>query len=66
MEESGTGTFGRVLLCEDVKTKGRVVAMKVVRAVDKYVESAEVEAKILRKLNAADPDGSSLVVRCYE
>ena len=31
------GTFGRVLLCEDLREPGRRVAMKVVRAIKKYV-----------------------------
>ena len=37
IKESGVGTFGRVLLCEDLREPGRRVAMKVVRAIKKCV-----------------------------
>ena len=38
------GTFGRVLECLD-KQRDRVVAIKVVRRVEKYTESAKVSVK---------------------
>jgi dual-specificity kinase len=42
----GDGTFGRALKCEDMVNKN-VVAVKVVRAVERYTDSAKIEAKIL-------------------
>ncbi len=47
--ESGTGTFGRVLECMDLQTRRRV-AIKVVRSVPRYCESARIEARILEHL----------------
>lgn len=42
----GDGTFGRALLCEDTVRKTKL-AVKVVRAVDRYTHSAKIEANIL-------------------
>ena len=41
IREAGLGTFGRVLECLD-KQRNMVVAIKVVRKVEKYTESAKV------------------------
>lgn len=41
LREAGVGTFGRVLECVD-KKRNLIVAIKVVRKVDKYTESAKV------------------------
>ena len=50
----GEGTFARVLECWDRKEK-RHVAIKVVRAVEKYTESAAIEKQIILKvMEAAD------------
>lgn len=45
----GTGTFGKVLYAEDHK-HGDYVALKVVRKIDRYIDSAKIEADILRKV----------------
>jgi serine/threonine protein kinase len=45
-KELGIGTFGKVLLCEDRKHKD-AVAIKVVRKIDRYIDSAKIEASIL-------------------
>ena len=45
----GDGTFGRVL--EASSTTGRTVALKVIRAVPKYIEAAKIEAQVLRAQN---------------
>ena len=66
IEESGVGTFGRVLLCEDTHHAGRRVAMKVVRAIKKYSSSARLEAEILRKVNRRDKDGRSRIVTLFD
>lgn len=42
------------------------VAIKVVRAIKKYTESAEVEARILTVVNKADPRAESNCVRFYD
>lgn len=64
LSDSGKGTFGKVLLCEDARNR-RLVAIKVVRRVRKYTEAARVEAAILDDVNKADPTGQSLSVRFY-
>jgi len=47
----GDGTFGRALKCRDKKT-GDDVAVKIVRAVSRYAESAKIEANILKDLKS--------------
>lgn len=42
----GVGTFGKVLYCKDLKHNDHV-AIKVIRRVAKYIESAEIETEIL-------------------
>lgn len=43
------GTFGKVFLCDDRK-HGDTVALKVVRSIPKYIDSAKIEANILSKV----------------
>ncbi|CAM9138726.1 unnamed protein product [Sphacelaria rigidula] len=52
-QDVGLGTFGRVVECYDLKRKRRV-AVKVVRKVKKYHESALIEAQILRDVNTKE------------
>ncbi|KAL0587642.1 hypothetical protein ABG067_002661 [Albugo candida] len=65
IREAGLGTFGRVLECLD-KQRDRVVAIKVVRRVEKYTESAKIEARILQDVNEMDQFHESLCVRMYK
>lgn len=60
----GDGTFGRVLLATDQRKEsqsrtasGCEVAVKVVRDVEKYTRSAKREAKLLKDIQDADPQG---------
>lgn len=46
VKQLGIGTFGKVLQCDDSK-HGDCVAIKVIRKIEKYVESAEIESRIL-------------------
>ena len=57
IETIGQGTFGKVVKCLDL-TLGRYVAIKIVRAISKYSESAEIEIDILSKIQMRDPTGS--------
>ncbi len=61
VSEGGKGTFGLVLLCEELRTR-RMVAVKVVRKIRKYTESARMEASVLEDLALADPQGASQCV----
>ena len=54
VEQLGKGTFGRVVEMYDREEK-RAVAVKVVRAVEKYAKEAEIEADILRELQRTLP-----------
>lgn len=62
LQESGTGTFGKVFRCR-AGGSGAEVAIKVIRGVDRYAEAAEVEARILTLVNRADPQHESRCVR---
>lgn len=64
ISESGVGTFGRVLHCYDTE-RDTYVAIKVIRKIQKYIDSAKVEADIVRDVNSKDPDGRSLCIRFY-
>ena len=46
VSELGTGTFGKVFECHDRK-HGDKVAVKVVRSIKRYVESARIESAVL-------------------
>lgn len=46
IKELGTGTFGKVYYCSDSKHNDHV-ALKIVRKIEKYVDSAKIEADIL-------------------
>jgi len=68
-KELGKGTFGLVLECWD-KKRSRIVAVKVVRAIKRYIESAETEARILTRVNdTANHERPTHVIemfKCFE
>ena len=47
--ELGLGTFGKVFKCKDLKHDD-YVAIKVIRKIEKYIESAEIERDILNDI----------------
>lgn len=51
----GEGTFGRVVECWDRDLKKRV-AVKIVRAIEKYRDAAMLEIEVLDTLENHDPD----------
>jgi dual-specificity kinase len=56
----GDGTFGRVLLAEDLNDRDRrEVAVKVIRDVKRYAENAKIESDILKDIRRVDPNGGS-------
>lgn len=65
IHECGVGTFGRVLTCEDMRTLQRV-AIKVVRNVERYTDSARLEADIIHRVNTLDTRNRSLCVRLLD
>lgn len=62
----GDGTFGRVLLAHDKRKDNRDVAVKVIRDVKRYMESAKVEADILKDIRDADRYGESNCAVMYD
>ncbi len=68
IREVGVGTFGRVVECLDLKKTGRasrkdrqenVVAIKIVRNVKRYYDSALIEADIVEDVNRRGGRGVS-------
>lgn len=49
------GTFGRVLEVWDRKNRNKIYALKVIRAVERYVEAALTETYILKKIQSLNP-----------
>jgi serine/threonine protein kinase len=65
LKEVGKGTFGKVLKCLDSKYNS-IVAVKVVRSIPKYVDSARIEADILSDVcNQQKKAGVKLCVKMY-
>ena len=50
----GQGTFGKVMKCLD-RTTNKLVAIKVVRAIQKYRDAAQIEMRVLNTLKKNDP-----------
>lgn len=67
VREVGLGTFGRVVECVDLMDRRSTkVAIKIVRNVKRYHESALIEAKVLRSINSRGGRGVSHCVYMYE
>lgn len=60
MSKMGEGTFGRVLECWDNEAK-EMVAIKIVRSINKYREAAMIEIDVLQKLAKYDAGGTRCV-----
>lgn len=50
----GQGTFGKVVEARHVETR-RKVAIKVIRAVQKYRDASKIEIRVLETLRRNDP-----------
>ncbi|KAE9601406.1 putative dual-specificity kinase CMGC-CLK family [Lupinus albus] len=57
----GEGTFGQVLECWDRQRK-EMVAIKIVRGLEKYREAAMIEIEVLQQLGKHDKGGYRLVI----
>eukprot|EP00794_Sanderia_malayensis_P012316 gene12316-13586_t len=58
----GEGTFGKCIKCYDRK-RDRVIALKVIKNVEKYREAAKLEIKVLDKIAQKDPQDTSLCIK---
>lgn len=56
----GQGTFGKVVEAVDIETNKRV-AIKIIRAIQKYREASRIEVRVLQKLKERDPSNRQLV-----
>ncbi|KZV74620.1 kinase-like protein [Peniophora sp. CONT] len=50
----GQGTFGKVVEARDLQT-GQHVAVKIIRAIQKYRDASKIEVRVLNKLKEKDP-----------
>ena len=50
----GQGTFGKVVQALDRK-RGKLVAIKIIRAIPKYRDASKIEVRVLQKLKERDP-----------
>ncbi|KAL7265220.1 hypothetical protein ACSBR1_003054 [Camellia fascicularis] len=60
LSKMGEGTFGKVLECLDYERK-EIVAIKIVRSINKYREAAMIEIDVLQKLSRHDVGGTRCV-----
>ncbi|TXG58557.1 hypothetical protein EZV62_016386 [Acer yangbiense] len=60
LSKMGEGTFGQVLECYDNEKK-EVVAIKIVRSINKYREAAMIEVDVLQRLARHDVGGTRCV-----
>jgi dual-specificity kinase len=56
----GQGTFGKVVEAVDIETNKRV-AIKIIRAIQKYREASRIEVRVLQKLKERDPSNRQFV-----
>ena len=54
LSQLGQGTFGKVVECYD-RSERRRVAIKVIRAIQKYRDASQIEIRVLRTLREHDP-----------
>ncbi|EDO15427.1 hypothetical protein Kpol_1027p1, partial [Vanderwaltozyma polyspora DSM 70294] len=65
----GQGTFGKVLKCKDNLDSGNLVAVKVIKAIERYREAAKTELRILQTIHDNDPLGNYqciLLNECFD
>jgi len=61
----GEGTFGKVYRCIDLESEKKL-AVKVIKSEDRYVDSAQLETKVLVKLKEEDPKGDYNVIHLHD
>ncbi|KOS13653.1 cmgc clk protein kinase [Malassezia pachydermatis] len=61
----GQGTFGKVVQCYDRK-QHRDVAIKVIRAIQKYRDASQIEIRVLKCLRQNDPSNKYRCVQLLE
>ncbi|KAF2500570.1 kinase-like protein [Lophium mytilinum] len=64
-QELGKGMFSGVIRATDLQTKGRMVAIKIIRKNDTMKNIGQKEIRFLEKVNAADPSDKKHIVRYF-
>ena len=65
MKELGKGTFGSVYKCHDSKHNDHV-AVKVIRSIKRYIDSAKIEADLLDDIyDKQNAQGLNVCVKMY-
>ncbi|XP_076173500.1 CDC like kinase darkener of apricot isoform X2 [Ptiloglossa arizonensis] len=61
----GAGTFGKVVKVKDLQMD-HVMALKIIKNVEKYREAAKLEINALEKIATKDPEGQHLCVKMLD
>ncbi|KAK4661382.1 serine threonine protein kinase CMGC group [Podospora pseudopauciseta] len=65
----GQGTFGKVVQAKDRQRPGKLVAIKIIRSVQKYREASKIELRVLETLKANDPENRNRCIHlrdCFD
>uniref|UniRef100_A0A1B6H2U3 dual-specificity kinase n=1 Tax=Cuerna arida TaxID=1464854 RepID=A0A1B6H2U3_9HEMI len=65
MATLGEGTFGKVVKVKDLQTE-QMIALKIIKNVEKYREAAKLEINALDKIAEKDPEGKHLCVKMLD
>uniref|UniRef100_A0A1B6JMD1 dual-specificity kinase n=1 Tax=Homalodisca liturata TaxID=320908 RepID=A0A1B6JMD1_9HEMI len=65
MATLGEGTFGKVVKVKDLQTE-HLIALKIIKNVEKYREAAKLEINALDKIAEKDPEGKHLCVKMLD
>jgi dual-specificity kinase len=61
----GQGTFGKVVECYDKKLR-KYVAIKIIRAIQKYRDASQIEIRVLRTLRENDPNNENKCIHLLD
>ncbi|KAK4201862.1 putative serine/threonine-protein kinase [Triangularia verruculosa] len=65
----GQGTFGKVVQARDRTIPGKLVAIKIIRSVQKYREASKIELRVLETLKANDAENRNRCIHlrdCFD
>ncbi|CAO1638699.1 unnamed protein product [Sympodiomycopsis kandeliae] len=65
LSQLGQGTFGKVVECYD-RLQRRYVAIKVIRAVQKYRDASQIEIRVLKTLSENDPHNENKCIHLLD
>ncbi|PWN42491.1 kinase-like protein [Ceraceosorus guamensis] len=65
MQQLGQGTFGKVVECWD-RREQKFVAIKIIRAIQKYRDASQIEIRVLKLLRQQDPKNENKCIHLIE